>query len=321
MASDDPILEARRVQVKLGRGRARLLAVDRVDLSVYRGRTVGLVGESGSGKSTLARALVGLLKVSGGSVLLDGKDITNARGRSLARMRNRVQIIFQDPGSSLNPRMQVGQAIEEVVAIRARRGQRGNRDRTVELLRQVGLDVALSNRYPHQLSGGQRQRVAVARALAAEPEVLILDEVTSSLDVSVQATVLNLLRRLQSELDLGYLFISHNLSVVRYMSDTIAVMYLGRILEHGNSSEVLAGARHPYTHALVKAIPVLGHRPEAEALGEAPDPRNPPTGCRYHRRCAVGPLVNVDRRICIDRDPSFMTDGSPAPVACHYAKN
>jgi peptide/nickel transport system ATP-binding protein len=313
------VVEAQRVQVTFRHGQRHLQAVDGVDLQLTHGQTLGLVGESGSGKSTLARALLGMVPVSGGHVLLNGIDVTNPRGGRLDRVRRAVSIVFQDPNSSLNPRMQVGDAIEEVVAARAQSGERAHRERSREILAMVGLDSRLARRYPHQLSGGQRQRVALARALAGRPEVLILDEVTSALDVLVQANILNLLRRLQTELKLSYLFISHNLSVVRHMSDEIAVMYLGRILEYGPVDEVLGGSRHPYTRALVEAVPAVGRRPVPKVLGDAPNPYQPPRGCRYHTRCAVGPVVNPDRSICVERDPSFNLDGSLAPIACHFA--
>jgi peptide/nickel transport system ATP-binding protein len=313
------MLEVQQLQVVFGHGRDRLVAVDRVDLAIETGKTLGLVGESGSGKSTLGRALVGLLPANAGRIVIEGVNVTNASGRQLAKLRATVNIVFQDPASSLNPRMQVGETVEEVLGANRARTKQSKHELALEVLSMVGLDKALTNRYPHQLSGGQRQRVALARALAVQPKVLILDEVTSSLDVLVQANVLNLLRRLQSELGLTYLFITHNLSVAHYMSDSIAVMYLGRVVEHGRVDEVLNNAQHPYTQALVGAIPELGKRPLAKALGDTPNPRLPPTGCRYHPRCAVGPVVNPQRSICTERDPSFAADGSPAAVACHFA--
>jgi peptide/nickel transport system ATP-binding protein len=313
------LLEARRLQVAFGNGRSRLKAVDQVDLQLFAGTTLGLVGESGSGKSTLGRALAGLVRVASGSVFFAGKDVTNPKGRELSNLRSAVQIVFQDPSSSLNPRLQVGSAVEEVIAAHPNGRSISHRARALELLGLVDLDGKIANRYPHQLSGGQRQRVAIARALAVGAKVLILDEVTSSLDVSVQANVLNLLRRLQSDLGLTFLFISHNLSVVRYMSDSIAVMYLGRILEHGYATSVWDNPRHPYTLALIESLPILGRQLVVGALGEAPNPLSPPSGCRYHPRCAVGPLVNTERSICVERDPSFEIDGTPAAVACHFA--
>ena len=310
------LLAIRGLEVAFG----TLRAVDGIDLDVPEGSTIGLVGESGSGKSTVARAIVGLVRARSGRVVLDGADVTNARGAALRQLRARVQMVFQDPASSLNPRMTVGEAVEEAVAAHRVLRRAGRAEEALRLFELVHLDPSLAPRYPHQLSGGQRQRVAIARSLAARPKLLVLDEVTSSLDVSVQANVLNLLRSLQRELGLTYLFISHNLSVVRYMSDHAAVMYLGRIVEHGPTARLFAAPRHPYTRTLLDALPSFRARigMPLRLMGEAPDPRFPPPGCRFHTRCPVGPLVRPERRPCVLVDPTYDEHGARRDIACHY---
>ena len=313
-------LETRALTVRFGRGAASLTAVDRVDLLVPERTIVGLVGESGSGKSTLARALVGLAPVADGDVLLDGASVT--RGRRVSTDR-RVQMVFQDPFSSLNPRMTVGAAIAEAVAI----GRRSNRDspaRTVaDYLELVHLDSAVADNLPGRLSGGQRQRVAIARALAARPEVLIADEITSSLDVSVQSAVLNLMRDLQQQLGISMVFISHNLATVRYVSDMLAVMYLSRVVEVGSTESVVAAPQHPYTRTLLGAVPRLGVRVSGVEssldAAEPPDPHNPPPGCRLHPRCPIGPAVDPSKQICIEVDPQDAAAANVHRAACHFA--
>jgi peptide/nickel transport system ATP-binding protein len=312
-------LELRDVTVRYGSGDGALTAVDRIDLDVPERGTLGLVGESGCGKSTLARALVGLVPIAGGTVRLDGDDVTPARARGTRAFRRRVQLIFQDPYSSLNPRMRVGDALAEAVAQRGvRRSLRAAE--ALRLLDLVGLPRTALERYPHQFSGGQRQRVAIARALAVGPELVINDEVTSALDVSVQANILNLLRDLQRELGLSYVFISHDLSTVRYMSDAVAVMYLGTIVENAATDELFRAPRHPYTQALIASIPRLGQaRRSAPLPGELPDPRHPPAGCRFHTRCPIGPLVRPDRTICLEIDPQTIATTKEHRAACHFA--
>jgi oligopeptide/dipeptide ABC transporter ATP-binding protein len=305
------------LRVRYGYGRNTLAAVDGVSFSVPPGGTIGLVGESGSGKSTVARAIVGLAKVAGGRVLLDGGDWTSRRHRPA--FRRRVQMVFQDPQSSLNPRLTVGTMLEETLA---RRGVARSRRRAeaVRILDLVGLNPRWLERYPHQFSGGQRQRVAIARALAVEPEVVIWDEVTSALDVSVQATILNLLKALQRELGLSYVVISHDLAVVRVMSDVVAVMYLGRIVEQAETDALFEAPRHPYTQALISSLPTLtGDRARASVAGDVPDPRRPPAGCRFHTRCPVGPLVRSDRGVCLERDPHEVAAADEHGAACHFA--
>jgi len=308
------------VTVRFGSRRRGMTAVDGVNLTVPDGEVVGLVGESGSGKSTLARAAVGLVPLHGGRIRLDGRPLNMRSGR------RPVQLVFQDPYSSLDPRMRIGSSIAEAIPREAKVQHRAEVARLLEL---VELEPAHAGAYPGQLSGGQRQRVALARALAARPEVIVADEITSALDVSIQGTVLNLVRDLQRELGTSLLFISHNLAVVRYVATTIAVMYLGRIVEHGPAEQVLADPQHPYTRDLLAAVPD-DHAPPggsgrsggddpalaAVAAADPADPHHPPTGCRYHPRCPIGPLVHPDRTICRTTDPA--ADRRHA-AACHFA--
>ncbi len=317
-------LAASALTVRFGQGERGLTAVDRVDLELPEGATVGLVGESGSGKSTLARALSGLVPIAGGEVLVDGAPVPKRHGGRAVDRRRRVQMIFQDPFASLNPRMTVGEAIGEAAGAGrggARRGAR--REQVRHYLELVHLDPELAGRYPSRLSGGQRQRVAIARSLAARPEVLIADEITSSLDVSVQSAVLNLMRELRGELGISMMFVSHNLATVRYLSDHLAVMYLGRIVEIGPTETVVSDPRHPYTQALLRAVPRLGAAAVETAadveLGDPPDPHRPPPGCHFHPRCPVGPAVAPERTICIDEDPRDGAAGRPHRTFCHFA--
>jgi peptide/nickel transport system ATP-binding protein len=306
-------LEFDAVSVRYG----KLTAVDGVSLTVPSGQVVGLVGESGSGKSTLARAAVGLAPVSGGRVRLGGVDV-----RKLPRRRP-LQMVFQDPYSSLDPRMAIGESITEAMPRDTSRGAR--RAEVARLLDLVQLDPERATMLPGQLSGGQRQRVALARALAGQPQVLIADEITSALDVSVQGAVLNLVRDVQRRLALSMLFISHNLAVVRYVSDVVAVMYLGRIVEAGPAEQVLSDPRHPYTRDLLAAAP-SAHRGLLDDVGGDPladtepaDPHHPPPGCRYHPRCPIGPLVHPDRTLCVSADPADDAAHRPHHAACHFA--
>jgi len=274
------------------------------------------VGESGCGKSSVARAIVGLAPIAQGHLLLDGIDYTQRRQRGSREFRRRVQLIFQDPYSSLNPRMTAGEMIGEALAIRGEL----RKAEAMRILNLVGLPPGSLDRYPHQFSGGQRQRIAIARVLAVGPEVIICDEVTSGLDVSVQATILNLSRRLQSELGLSYLFISHDLATVRFMSDVISVMYLGRIVETAPTERLFWASEHPYTKALLASVPEVGahHRP-APLTGEIPNPRRPPTGCRFHTRCPDGPMAFPDRTVCIAADPQMIAPTRKHQAACHFA--
>lgn len=317
-------LETRGLTVRFGRGHSALVAVDRVDLTVPEQTIVGLVGESGSGKSTLARAVVGLLPIAGGDVLLDGAVTRKSRSRHVSGLKRRVQMVFQDPFASLNPRMTVGAAIAEAAGA-GRRVSRTVRAKEVEeLLELVHLDPAVMRELPSRLSGGQRQRVAIARALAVRPEVLIADEITSSLDVSVQSAVLNLMRDLRARLGISILFISHNLATVRYVSDTLAVMYLGRLVEAGPTQALVAQPQHPYTGSLLDAVPQLGVSIREVGTStldavEPPDPRHPPSGCHLHPRCPVGPIVDPTRQICIEADPREVAHERVHRAACHFA--
>ncbi|MFD8570345.1 ABC transporter ATP-binding protein [Streptomyces sp. NPDC059639] len=309
------------VSVRYGSRRRALTAVHGASLTLPSGQVVGLVGESGSGKSTLARAAVGLAPLTAGRILLDGADARRPRGR-----HRPVQMVFQDPYASLDPRMSVGASVAEALP----RGTKGpeRRAEVARLLEQVDLDPGRAALLPSQLSGGQRQRVAVARALAGRPRVVIADEITSALDVSVQGTVLNLVRDVQRRLDLTMLFISHDLAVVRYVSDHIAVMHLGRIVEAGPTDEVLTDPRHPYTRELLAAVPRRGRTgqddgtpavPDTLAATEPADPHHPPPGCPYHPRCPAGPLVLAGRDACRTEDPAEDAATRPHRAACHFA--
>ncbi|MBI5782406.1 MAG: ABC transporter ATP-binding protein [Gammaproteobacteria bacterium] len=264
-------------------------AVDGVSLDIARGRTLALVGESGCGKTTVGKGILQLVPPTGGQVSYNNHELTQLKGEELRALRRHFQIIFQDPYASLNPRMLVGEILEE--GMRAQEIGAGRAERLArveELLQQVGLPADARQRYPHEFSGGQRQRISIARALAVEPELIVCDEPTSALDVSVQAQVLNLLKRLQDELGLSYLFITHNLSVVEYLAHEVAVMYLGRIVERGPVDEVLASPKHPYTEALLSAVPVIDPREKRAIIrlqGDMPSPSNPPSGCHFHPRC------------------------------------
>ncbi len=295
------------------RRRKMVRAVDGVDLELMPAETLALVGESGCGKSTVARALLGLVPVTTGSIQLDGRELVGRSRRELAFGRRRMQIVFQDPFSSLDPRQTVGDAIVEALEThRIGRDTAERRARAERLLERVGLRRELLGRYPHELSGGQRQRVAIARALAVEPELIVCDEATSSLDVSVQAQILNLLRDLQDELGLSYLFITHDLGVVRYLAHRVAVMYLGELVETGTTEQVLNAPQHPYTKALISAVPRLDSHQHSRFVlpGEVPSPIAPPPGCRFHTRC---PWAS-DR--CRDEAPQWTEVGPGQRVRC-----
>ena len=264
-------------------------AVDGVSFAVRRGEAYGLVGESGCGKSTVARAVLRLIEPDDGTVRFDGEDVRAARGETLARLRRRMQIIFQDPYSSLNPRRTIGQALTEPLRVHGLASGRAARDRAASLLDEVGMPPSALDRYPHEFSGGQRQRIGIARALTVEPELLIADEPVSALDVSVQAQVLLLLRDLQRRRNLAFVFVSHDLGVVRWFCDRVAVMYLGRIVEEGGVGEVFAEPLHPYARVLRDASPVpdpSGRGALPRIVGEIPSAANPPSGCHFHPRCA-----------------------------------
>jgi oligopeptide transport system ATP-binding protein len=290
-------------------------AVDGVDFEVYKGETLGLVGESGCGKSTTGRAILQLYRPTAGHVFFGDVDLTTMKGDVLRRQRRRMQMIFQDPYASLNPRMTVGAIVGEPLEVHGLGNKQENRARVQELLRIVGLNPYFVNRYPHEFSGGQRQRIGVARALAVNPEFIVLDEPISALDVSIQAQVINLLEDLQAEFGLTYLFIAHDLSVVRHISDRIAVMYLGKIVELTDRTELYANPKHPYTVALLSAVPIPDPVIEEKRRriileGDVPSPANPPTGCNFCTRC---PRV-MD--ICRQEEPSFKDVGGGHWVAC-----
>ena len=290
-------------------------AVDGLDFHVFRGETLGLVGESGCGKSTTGRAILQLYRPTAGHVHFGDMDLTTVKGHTLRLQRRRMQMIFQDPYASLNPRMTVGAIVSEPLEVHGIGNKKENRERVQELLRIVGLNPYFVNRYPHEFSGGQRQRIGIARALAVNPDFIVLDEPISALDVSIQAQIINLLEDLQNQFGLTYLFIAHDLSVVRHISDRIAVMYLGKIVELTGRNELYANPLHPYTQALLSAVPipdpVIEEKRQRIILeGDVPSPANPPTGCNFSTRC---PQV-MD--ICREQEPAFRAVGAGHFVAC-----
>jgi oligopeptide/dipeptide ABC transporter ATP-binding protein len=301
----------------LRRTNAAVRAVDGVDLEVHRGETLGLVGESGCGKSTLGNALLRLVEPTGGRVVFDGTEVTGLSRRDLRRWRRRTAMVFQDPYASLDPRQTVGETVAEPLEIHGLHpGRAARRARVGELLEMVGLAPGLRDRYPHEFSGGQRQRIGIARALAGEPDFVVCDEPIASLDVSVQAQVVNLLVRLQADLGLTYLFVSHDLAAVRHVSDRVAVMYLGRVVEQGPARDVAADPQHPYTRALLSAVPVPDpvrerSRKRIVLTGDLPSPAAPPSGCRFRTRC---PEVFEP---CPRVDPALQDLGSDHGAACH----
>ena len=313
----EKLLEVKNLKKYFPSGSQVVKAVDDVSFDVYKGETLGLVGESGCGKSTTGRMTIRLLDATEGSILFKGKDIANLKGNELRDQRCKMQIIFQDPFSSLDPRKTIGETIGRPIAVHNLLPKAQRFERVLELMEKVGLDPNWVNKYPHELDGGRRQRVGIARALAVNPEYIVCDEPVSALDVSIQAQVLNLLQDLQEELGLTYLFISHDLSVVKHLSNRIAVMYLGKIVELASSDELFANQAHPYTQALLSAIPIpsIDEKPRRILLqGDVPSPKNPPSGCRFHTRCPYA----TER--CRTEEPQLHDIGGGHLAACHLVK-
>jgi oligopeptide/dipeptide ABC transporter ATP-binding protein len=295
---------------------AQVRAVEDVSFTIKEGETLGLVGESGCGKTTVGRTMLRLIPATRGEVLFQGRDIFKTRGSDLKAMRRDMQIIFQDPYSSLDPRMPVGESIAEGLLVHHMGNRKERYETVIQTLRKVGLQDYHARRYPHEFSGGQRQRIGIARALALRPKFIVCDEPVSALDVSIQSQVLNILRDLQHEFGLTYLFIAHNLSVVEHISDRVGVMYLGKMVELATREQLFREPKHPYTQALFSAIPVPNPRLKRERIilkGDVPTPLNPPSGCRFHTRCPIA------QAICSEQEPEFRDLGAAHFAACHFA--
>lgn len=323
MANDDYLIEVKNLQMYfpvlvglLQRKVADVKAVDNISLSIRRGETLGLVGESGCGKTTTGRCILQLNKPTGGQVFFEGTELSRLGARDMMRMRRNMQLIYQDPYASLDPRMTAGNIIGEPLLVHRLVGRKAYREQVRELLMMVELEPTMADRYPHEFSGGQRQRIGIARALALKPKFIVCDEPVSALDVSIQAQVIKLLMRLKAELNLTYLFVAHDLSVVRYISDRVAVMYLGKIVEITDSDEIYSNALHPYTQALLSAVPVPNPRLDRQRerillSGDVPSPIDPPSGCRFHPRCRL----TMD--VCKTEEPDLIDVGGKHWVACH----
>jgi len=322
-STDDTLLEVRNLKkyfpIKGGflrRTVAEVRAVDDVSFTIKRGETLGLVGESGCGKTTTGRTILRLERATAGEVVFEGQDVMRASGRTLKALRRDMQIIFQDPYASLDPRITIGESVAEGLVIHGIGTPAERRERVREVLAKVGLSASYMTRFPHEFSGGQRQRIGIARALIMEPKLIVCDEPVSALDVSIQSQVLNLLRSLQREFGLTYLFIAHNLAVVEHISDRVGVMYLGKMVELATSEELFREPLHPYTKALISAIPnpnPFAKRERIVLQGDVPSPINPPSGCRFHPRCWIA------RSICKEQEPVFEEKRKGHWVACHFA--
>ncbi len=314
----DVLLEVKNLKKYFNTPNGVLHAVDDVSFTLERGKTLGVVGESGCGKSTTGRAILRLHEPTSGEVIFEGKDITKASSQEMRHLRSQMQIIFQDPFASLNPRKTVSEIIGEPLRLyKVHKNKKEQEDHVLELMELVGLSDRLVNTYPHELDGGRRQRIGIARALAMKPKFIVCDEPVSALDVSIQAQILNLLKKLQKELGLTYIFITHDLSVVNYFSDEIMVMYLGKVVEHTTSEQLFAHPTHPYTKALLSAIPVpkLGAKKERILLkGEITSPINPKPGCRFAPRCEYA------KESCFAQTPELKENEKGHFVACHFAK-
>ena len=323
----DNLLDVRNLKVHfpikggvLLRAKGSNKAVDGVSLHIAPGETLGLVGESGCGKSTLGKAVVRLLDPTSGQIVFDGTDVTHLSRRAMKPVRREIQMIFQDPGESLNSRLTVGSLISEAFEIHGMGDAAWRRERVARLLAQVGLPAAAAERFPFEFSGGQRQRIGIARAIALEPKLIICDEPVSALDVSIQSQILNLLLDLQEDMGLSYLFIAHDLAVVKHISDRIAIMYLGQLMETGGADEIYEDPRHPYTRALIAAIPepdpARRGRPKMVLEGDVPSPINPPSGCVFHTRCShVQARCRTEKPVLRDL---IASDGGSRQVACHF---